>query len=332
MDKNAELWKHYNKKYYSSTYKIFRHYYVNGMRLLFHTDPVLRYYAGKKVLSRRDTNEMISQMILNGTPFMIARFGATELHAITHYLDMKINGETEAKKEEFKSKISSLQNNAGFFPGSFEMVEHFITTYIDAAKECDMLAMWHLYMEEYMINTYMSNSKITHLLRLEPWLTTNPWSKALAGKKVLIIHPFEDTIRSQYAKREKIFADPNVLPEFELLTLKAVQTVAGNSDSRFDTWFDALQYMTDKALEMDFDIAIIGCGAYGMPLAANLKRAGKQAIHLGGATQLMFGIKGKRWEKNYPSKVAMLFNDSWVYPSENEKPKNSDKVEGSCYW
>ena len=50
-------------------------------------------------------------------------------------------------------------------------------------------------------------------------------------------------------------------------------------------------------MEEIFDVAIIGCGAYGMPLAAMLKQAGKQAIHLGGATQLLFGIKGKRWEE-----------------------------------
>ena len=50
-------------------------------------------------------------------------------------------------------------------------------------------------------------------------------------------------------------------------------------------------------MKIDFDVAIIGCGAYGFPLAAKLKQAGKQAIHLAGATQLLFGIKGKRWEE-----------------------------------
>ena len=27
-----------------------------------------------------------------------------------------------------------------------------------------------------------------------------------------------------------------------------------------------------------------------------------------------------------------LFNEYWVSPSQNEKPKYSEKVEGSCYW
>ena len=79
-------------------------------------------------------------------------------------------------------------------------------------------------------------------------------------------------------------------------------------------------------------MAIIGCGAYGMPLAAKLKQAGKQAIHLGGATQLLFGIKGRRWEENYPSKIATCFNADWTYPLDSEKPKNGGTVEMGCYW
>ena len=46
--------------------------------------------------------------------------------------------------------------------------------------------------------------------------------------------------------------------------------------------------------EIEFDVAIIGCGAYGLPLAVEAKRMGKQAIHMGGATQVLFGIKVNR--------------------------------------
>ena len=47
---------------------------------------------------------------------------------------------------------------------------------------------------------------------------------------------------------------------------------------------------------------------------------------------LLFGIKGRRWEENYPSKIATLFNEYWVYPAESEKPKNASTVEMGCYW
>ena len=86
-------------------------------------------------------------------------------------------------------------------------------------------------------------------------------------------------------------------------------------------------------MKIEFDVAIVGCGAYGFPLAAKLKQAGKQAIHLAGATQLLFGIKGKRWEEDPAFEyVRKFFNEAWVYPDETEKPKNASVVEGGCYW
>ena len=57
--------------------------------------------------------------------------------------------------------------------------------------------------------------------------------------------------------------------------------------------------MIEKCIRLEFDVAIIGCGAYGFPLANEIKKMGKVAIHLAGATQLMFGIVGKRWEEEY---------------------------------
>ena len=107
--------------------------------------------------------------------------------------------------------------------------------------------------------------------------------------------------------------------------------------------------MEDEISKIQFDICLLGCGAYGLPLAAHVKRLGKQAIHMGGGVQLLFGIKGKRWEEEY--KIATeknifgynvpfslnldyykLFNEYWVNPSSDETPKSAKSVEGACYW
>lgn len=82
--------------------------------------------------------------------------------------------------------------------------------------------------------------------------------------------------------------------------IRAVQSLGGNS--QFKDWFEALEYMKTEIDKVDYDICLIGAGAYGFPLAAHVKRQGKQGVHLGGALQLLFGIKGKRWEMaNYDS-------------------------------
>lgn len=149
----------------------------------------------------------------------------------------------------------------------------------------------------------------------------------MENKKVLVIHPFEKSIRAQYAKREFLHENPHILPKFELKTIKAVQSIAGTK-TEFATWFDALESMKQQIDKTDFDIALIGCGAYGLPLAAYTKSLGKQAVHIGGALQLMFGIKGKRWAEWYPG----MFNKYWVSPDESETPQNYTTIEGGCYW
>lgn len=85
--------------------------------------------------------------------------------------------------------------------------------------------------------------------------------------------------------------------------------------------------MEDEIRQKDFDIALLGCGAYGFPLAAYIKSLGKQAIHVGGPLQLYFGIRGKRWtDRNFYS------NEFWTSPSVDERPRNIERVEDGCYW
>ena len=49
---------------------------------------------------------------------------------------------------------------------------------------------------------------------------------------MLVIHPYARLIESQYEKREVLFKNADILPEFDLITVKAVQTIAGNRDDR----------------------------------------------------------------------------------------------------
>ena len=280
----------------------------------------------RSMLSPEESNEKIRQTIMDGTPFFAGRVGGFELAAVVQYLEHRLR---------YPSHLTEcLVNNAGLFNTSKEVIKDFAELYLDSAERLDLIGRHWNEMEDYIVEAYAVNAALTKLFWLEPWSAPqNPWSAALAGKKVLVIHPFIETIQSQYKRRKEIFPGTNILPEFELKTLKAVQTIAGEKDSRFETWFDALEWMYQEALIIDFDVAIIGCGAYGFPLAAKLKQAGKQAIHLAGATQLLFGIKGKRWEENEMfSYVQKYFNNAWVYPADTDKPKQASKVEGGCYW
>jgi len=223
--------------------------------------------------------------------------------------------------------ISGLVCNAGFFPKNYLMISRYCERLLEDIKLIDVLGSWIT--DEYQIIHLLDSPIIIKLPDLEPYYHEHPWSEALAGKTVLVIHPFAESIQRQYERRTLLFQDPRVLPEFTLKTLKAVQSIAGNPCG-FDSWFDAFDWMCEQINLIEFDVAIIGAGAYSIPLAAHVKRLGKKAVYLGGATQILFGIRGKRWDE-MPF-FQKLYNEHWVRPLPSEIPANHQRVEGGCYW
>jgi hypothetical protein len=147
---------------------------------------------------------------------------------------------------------------------------------------------------------------------------------------VLVVSPFSKEIRSQYTKREYLWENKKILPKFELITVDSVWYFTGCKDKRFKDWFEALDYLYDEVMKNDFDIALLGCGPFGFPLAARIKQAGKQAVHMGGAVQILFGIKGKRWDDS--GFGAKYYNEYWIRPGEETKPEITKCLDNGCYW
>ena len=288
------------------------------------SDFVYRHYVGKPFLDMDTVNHKVADMIADNTPFMMGRFGAVEL------FNMRTDEFHLSSKSE--KACEQLSTCAGFFPNDPALLPRFNDIMKDASRQTDILGIWQNSCEDYYIKKYCQDLKATcKLISIEPWRSQFPWSSALAGKKVLVIHPFEESIQSQYQNFDKLFPGTDILPEFELKTLKAVQTAGDARDARFSDWFQALTWMCGECDKIDFDIALIGCGAYGFPLAAHIKKMGKQAIHLGGCLQILFGLKGRRWDEEEPD-IAAMYNEYWNYPKQSEVPMGSGEVEGGTYW
>lgn len=281
----------------------------------------------------------ITELLTDSSPRMIARFGANELACVANRVAMRtsnrsilgfVRGDTPAWWRNTPIERQMLEV-AGFFPITNEALDRFCDHMLKCIPLVDLLGSW--LPQETLFADQMGHTKNVGLELLNPYFSKVPWTRALAGKRVLVVHPFASTIQAQYKKRELIFPC-GLLPEFELITLKAVQSVSGNCEA-FGTWFEALESMESAMDAIPYDIALIGCGAYGFPLAAHAKRVGKKAFHLGGSLQLLFGIRGKRWEKTDYNPIynySRLMNRHWVRPSEEETPSAADKVEGATYW
>lgn len=299
--------------------------------------PKYAYYGAPRLgLNIEYGNKLVKDALLKDEPVMIARMGTTECGTVLNYLGVKagrknplayITGRQHAWWWNGTAK-RSFADVSGFFPTTDENLCRFGDLMLQDLKEADILVALTNH-EEYLKSYFMYAKRIT-LPSMEPYFSINPWTHALQGKKVLVVHPMVETFKKQYAIREKIWPD-GLMPEFELLTLRAVQTVAGEK-SEYKDWFEALEWMKVEIEKIDFEIAIIGCGAYGFPLAAHVKRMGRKAVHTAGATQLLFGVKGKRWEVDPYQPFTNFMNEHWVRPHTSETPKNAEIVEGGCYW
>jgi hypothetical protein len=295
-------------------------------------------YGSHPVVRNQHANKLIAEAINGPKPVMVARLGAVEASCIGIYKSIHntgnrplnyIRGRAEAFWWE-ENSMSLMANNAGFFPAEPAMLERFSSLMLEDMAQVDILGSW--LWQEKLFSEELKNATRIGLTDLEPYNHDDPWSLSLEGKRVLVIHPFTKSISEQYSKRHLIFKDSPILPEFDLVTLKAVQSIA-NTHTGYKNWFDALTHMKDQISSIDFDVAIIGCGAYGFPLAAHVKRLGKKGIHLGGATQTLFGIKGKRWEtKKIHGRVADMMNEHWVRPQVSETPQGIKSIEDGCYW
>lgn len=291
------------------------------------------------------TNTLLTDLFSDDKPCFVGRIGTTEQAVLVNYITV------HSKKNYIKKCLDYITDNtrlpfwdyprlsddlcmySGFFPKrNLQLIERFAELYLHDIPSMDVCGRFS-YAEKFL--PFNKDCKMVQLESLYPFFAKKPWMKVFEDKKVLVVHPFKDTILSQYNNhRSELFENKDILPKFHLEVIKAVQTIAGEK-SNFTDWFEALDYMKDEISKRDFDLLIVGCGAYGLPLAAFAKSLGKKSIHLGGGTQLLFGIKGKRWEGHYHGndmRFNNLFNEYWVYPNVVERPKNLNKVEGGCYW
>ena len=190
---------------------------------------IRRVISGKTILDVQESNAVIREMISSGKPFCLVRYGATEMNAWEKSKEVELGISSEMEQ----LAVDTLQRQSGFFPADVALMPRFQKLMEDCSRDIDALAIFNTQMEDYMLKKYIpKDATVVRARSLDCFRMggQEPWSMALKGKRVLVIHPFADSIQKQYARREKLFDDPNILPEFELHTIKAVQTIVGTKD------------------------------------------------------------------------------------------------------
>ncbi|MBR3306967.1 MAG: hypothetical protein IKI75_06920 [Lachnospiraceae bacterium] len=290
-------------------------------------------YCHRECLSVNEASVRLKELILSRKPFNAGRMGFFEL-AVMRNDEFGMRGKLE-------SSMHSLYCCAGFFPEDTALAGRFSEEMKSAYGRCDLYACNREPAESYFIDRYTAKNIVAaeHMGLYDVFKLEEPWTSALKGKRVLVVTSFPDSVREQYGKRELIYPGTEILPEFkELQVYEPLNTIGDMRDERFTDWFEGLEHMKKEIREKEFDIALIAAGAYGFPLAADIKKSGRQAVCMGGVMQILFGIMGRRWDgsrfggpEHMHEKLKRYYNDSWIYPLE-ERPAAADGVEYGPYW
>ena len=286
-------------------------------------------------LSLKESNDKLIELLKSNEPFHITRMGIGPETYITYIYKISNN----VNNNNIRQYLPILSNNAGIYNiTTTQSLIKYCSIYFNSIKNSNHLACF----KDAIINEqkYMKpNDEILYLRILEPFYCClediKPWSHYLYGKKVLIISPFIESFKTQLKNNFQIFKNPEkkiFLDNQEFIFYKCFQTSAGNYIHK--NWEETFDIMCNDISKLDFDIALISCGGYGVPLSYYIKKElQKSAIYIGGGLQLLFGVMGKRWENNDMWKKIIKENNSkFIKPQGDEVLKNNNKIENGCYW
>lgn len=271
--------------------------------------------------------------------FLFGKIGGTE------YTQMNYVFKTSHKdKIQITDKILL---NSGVFPLTVPVIQQWKDTYVAAIKQMDVVVIWSGNQKHDLYNKtntmlyktiHSKNSStvaITSLYSLWPWYWKKPYSKYFENKTVLVVSPFGDDITRQFNNNRTCLFPYNadILPPFTLKSIRsALPPVNSTNQVRMNfgdkSFFTVMRDLIEQIDNTNYDVLIIGAGAYGLPIGAHAKSKGKVAIVMGGNVGPQFGIKGGRFDKR-PDYKQFLYNDCWLrIPA----PPAAKFMEKSAYW
>ncbi len=144
-------------------------------------------------------------------------------------------------------------------------------------------------------------------------------SETLGGRRVLVVTPFAESIKVNFHRRHAFF--PNYkYPNFDLVTYNTPITYHGLPSEFYpdEDWFATLERIKQEVACLDFDVALLSCGSYAMPLGLFIRDVmRRKAIYVGGCLQLYFGIMGRRY--NNPFFIDQINTSAFILPVERER-------------
>jgi hypothetical protein len=307
---------------------------------------------GSQFLATGDECYMAASGALSGdAPVFLSRIGGSDTNALISYLQEKEWPE-ELRRPNIQKHQFMVRRFNGYYDKSSDdnLYYKYCETLFDCYKQSGHLIFCNyqllsLYFKGFLDPQFYSEDfedkngfvkLVDEIVAAQPDIICYPYqfieraifdqwdlfrvfSKILPGKKVLVISPFAESIQLNFPNRDKFFNLGFVYPDFRLEVYNTPITYDGLPDEFYPhaNWFETLEQMKADIAKIDFDVALLSCGSYALPLGVFIdQELNRKAVYVGGMLQIFFGITGRRYEGSFEGQINPKY---FIRPVEREK-------------
>ena len=224
--------------------------------------------------------------------------------------------------------------NAGFFPADDDSLDQFARLYLEALPHADVMAVWFNPGEQRIVSEYCEQAPASSsCARCTACCTRNPGPRSSRASECW----------SSTRSRRRSSLSTRITGG----SCSRIRRCCPSSSSRrcshrrpspatmtaTRSWFDALAQTCERIGRESYDVALIGAGAYGLPIADIRQEPGSAGGAPGrshaAALRHQRAPVGSRVSRATSSRCSTRY---WVRPSAEETPEGASLVEGGCYW
>jgi hypothetical protein len=265
-----------------------------------------------KYLGLTESNEILGDRLSSKIPFYLARPGIGEIEILNAFISNKVD-----------SGLMQRMKQGGIFS------QDFLRLYSESIRDADLLTGWNAILDESQTVVFRKlkpGADLLHHRVVEPYyVQSDPWTKSLNDCKVLIVSIFSESMRMQQHRLDKVWEGKVMFGNCKLDFV--IPPFAPDCSK---SWVEHFEILKDKVHGKTFDLALLSCGTFGLPLGKFIRdEMRSSAIYVGGSLQLYFGIKGKRWDLH--EEISAAYNESWIRPVE-AMPDSWQIMDDGCYW
>ncbi len=285
-------------------------------------------------------------------PLFLSRIGGSDTDALLDFASVD-RADAAALDAHVREHLPVVERYNGFYDRGADKVGSYLR-YLEELRACYLSMRMATFVHTHLISTFFPNSihprfftdDVPNLLALRGlvemildkpdfigaypysfvercvlgrYTLFSAFSKILNDRSVLVVCPFAESINANFYRRDRFFKNDYIYPNFKLTTVNTPITYSGADPGLYphENWFATADALKEEIGRAEFDIALMACGSYAMPLGVYIEKSmKKKAIYVGGVLQLFFGIMGRRYENSFF--VDQIHRENFIRPIERK--------------